>query len=149
VHHIKTVRVLRIDPLADEYNELLRRYGYPSSANILRSEAENLSQAVPCDHFHIAYSRNALDHSWQPARCISEMLKIVRKGGHVYISGATDEGVRQNYEGLHQWNFRAKGTDDFIIWRPGESISLRDYLGDSVKFTASGNDEEFELSITK
>jgi hypothetical protein len=63
IHPSKVVRILMVDPLADEYNDLLRENGYGAYANIVGMEGENLSRDLPNNHFHIAYSRNALDHS--------------------------------------------------------------------------------------
>jgi len=148
-HPTKTVRILMIDPLADEYNDILRRNGYASCANIFKAEGEVLSEVLPRNHFHIAYARNALDHSWDPARCIREMVAIIRVGGYLFVEGATDEGERQKYEGLHQWNFRASGTDDCLIWRPDQEIKLKDFLGSSVKIAAYSDKEWIQLTITK
>ena len=149
LHPSKVVRVLQADPLADEYNRILRDHNYGHHANIVRIDGERLSSELPHEHFDIAYSRNALDHSWDPLRCIDGMLQITRVGGHVFFEGHTDEGVRQNYHGLHQWNFRSLPDGDCLLWRPGTEVRLRERMGDAVDFISRGNDHWFSVSITK
>jgi hypothetical protein len=79
------------------------------------------------DRFDVAYSRNALDHAVDPVLIVENMLGVVRSGGHVVLRHMRNEGVRQSYVQLHQWNFDERGGH-LIVWRPGWETDLNERL---------------------
>ena len=97
------IEVVAVDPLADEYNALLDELGvdYPIRPAVGRGEAlfEQFGQ-----DFDFVYTRNALDHAHSPARCIEEICSVLRPGGLLYLEGFFNEGTRNRWGGLHQWD---------------------------------------------
>ena len=72
-------------------------------------------------------TRNALDHAVDPVLIVENMLGVVRSGGHVVLRHTRNEGVRQSYVQLHQWNFDERGGH-LIVWRPGSETDLNERL---------------------
>ena len=89
------------------------------------AESENLVEAFGENRFDVVHSRNALDHVFDPARSVREMLAVCKPGGAVFFQGHTNEGVTEGYQGYHQWNFLWE-DDEFIIWRPFSRMRLSD-----------------------
>lgn len=77
-------------------------------------EAERLADAFGENSFDLVYARNCLDHGYDPMLAIQQMLKVVRVGGVVLFEHGVNEGERQGYQGLHQWNF-CVSDDRFVI----------------------------------
>lgn len=97
------IPITAVDPLADAYNAI--PFPCPKPVTTQFGFGEDLSQLFPCDTFDIAHARNSLDHSADPLCCITEMLKVVKPGGHVILHHCRSEGSRGGYGGLHQWDF--------------------------------------------
>ena len=103
------------DALADSYNLLLRKYGLTEFPAIRLIKAEELSNVFDRNTFDWIACSNALDHCEDPARAIGEMIRVCRLGGVVSIVSIENEGLRQSYGGLHQWNLEAK-DDGIWLW---------------------------------
>lgn len=128
-HPSRHLRMTLIDPLAGPYTKLLEECGYKSHPVIYPIEVENLDRDLPDNHFHIAWSRNALDHSWDPLRGIRNMIRITRPGGKIIIKVAVNEGQTQNYLGLHQWNFRPRKDGVCELWNKTRTFNLNEEIG--------------------
>jgi SAM-dependent methyltransferase len=100
----KTVILIPVDALAPDYDLLLHEAGIVPPVRTLPMHGERLTQAFPPDYFDAVNCGNALDHFYDPARAVREMLGVTRPGGIVRIVTHENEGERQGYEGLHQWN---------------------------------------------
>jgi SAM-dependent methyltransferase len=103
------MELICVDPLADAYNELLEGFDVPRIESV---KAEELSSRFGPE-FDYVHCANALDHCEDPARAFEEMWKVCRPGGLVSVVSVENEGRRQHYEGLHQWDLRA---DDQGLW---------------------------------
>lgn len=123
------VELVAVDPLAEAYAALLAEAAV-TPWNVTRwSEAERLSE-MKLGLFDVVYSRNALDHSYDPTRAIIEMTKVCKPTGLVFLEGSVNESVKQNAAGLHQWNFMPIDSGELVIWQPnGAAVSLRQALG--------------------
>jgi len=117
------LEIRAVDALADEYNESLDRAGVKPVVRTEHCDTENLSDLFEADEFDITCARNTLDHSRDPVRCIREMLRVTKPGGFVLLQHAQNVAVKEQYLGMHQWNFEVKGNA-VRIWRPGSSTDL-------------------------
>ena len=92
-HPGKTLHITATDPLADEYNRVLREVGVdpPVWTHVCRGE-DLLDQFAP-EAFDIVYARNALDHSFDAARVIDNMVVLAKQGGHVVLRHLRSEGA--------------------------------------------------------
>jgi SAM-dependent methyltransferase len=107
-----------VDPLGHLYRRILDEQhppglqptanGGPSRAvpaRPLALRAEALTSLFAHNSFDMVASRNAIDHSQDPLRCLSEMVATVKPGRFVVLELFEREGAIQNYRDLHKWNF--------------------------------------------
>ncbi|MBU1863222.1 MAG: class I SAM-dependent methyltransferase [Candidatus Omnitrophica bacterium] len=99
-----------VDPFADGYRKLLDEFNIASHPAVIvqQIEGERLTEKFDCDSFDIAYSRNALDHAYDPLQCIREMIQVTKKGRYIIIQVAPKEGSRNRWHGGHKWDFFLK-----------------------------------------
>lgn len=141
----RSIEIVAIDPLADEYNASLDKAGIIPLVRTRRGEGERLSEYFPESSFDLTYAVNCLDHAADPYEAIRQMLLVVKPGGFAQLEHATNEAERQKYHGLHQWNFSEEGGR-FIISRPGTRIDVQEQLGDMVS-EARVNAKENWISV--
>lgn len=121
------VDVVAVDPLAHQYDEILARKGIVPPNRTLQGEAEKLLEQFPEASFDFVYSSNALDHSYEPMTAIRNMVLLCKPGGIVFLRHFENEAERENFAGLHKWNFFRRGTD-MIIANRAEEISVANSL---------------------
>ncbi len=51
------------------------------------------------------FMQNSLDQTVDPYKVVNGCLSVLRQGGILSISGFTNEGLMQKYDGLHKHNF--------------------------------------------
>jgi hypothetical protein len=83
------------------------------------------------DSFDIVHAQNSLDHSHNPFQAIQQMLAVVKPSGYVRLEHAANEGQRQNYQGLHQWNLDVR-NGQLIVWNLKTAINISEELRDVV-----------------
>ena len=133
------IEVVGVDPLADTYNTLLDKQGLVPCNRTLRGEGEHLSE-LELGLFDLVYSRNALDHAYDPIRAIREMTKLCKASGAVFFEGNVNESCRERGVGLHQWNFMPVDNGDLVVWQMNKkATSLRSALGENLQVQASGS----------
>jgi SAM-dependent methyltransferase len=133
------IAVEAVDPLADDYAEMLAAQGITPFIPTRKGDAERLSDYGYAD-FDLVYSRNALDHAYDPLAALKEMIGVCRVGGVVFLEGTVNEGKRNNYQGLHNWNFMPQPDGDLSIWNRSTEHSARAELGEAVTIRASGGE---------
>jgi hypothetical protein len=116
------VELTCVDALGAEYNKLFDRYGFDKYPRIQTVRGEMLSQVFGHNTFHMVNCANALDHFCDPRASFIEMLSVCRVGGIVTLVSVENEGRRQDYHGLHQWNLQA---DDDGVWLSGPQAKSR------------------------
>jgi SAM-dependent methyltransferase len=119
----KTLTIVPVDPLADEYERVLREAGLNPPIPTIRVAGEALLEHFGPRKFDIAYATNALDHSADPFEIISNMVAVVRPGGVVLLRHKRNEGEQARYGGLHQWNFDVV-EDDLLVWNNAVKIKV-------------------------
>jgi SAM-dependent methyltransferase len=123
----RTVEITPVDPLAPEYNALLDELNLTPLVRTQPGEVERLSELFPSNHFDLVYCQNALDHVYDPVRGIREMLEVVQPHHAVVLMHNVNEGEREHYFGLHQWNF-CREQDDFVIWSADRRVRVNEEM---------------------
>jgi SAM-dependent methyltransferase len=123
----KKLTIVPVDPLADEYDRLLREAKLDPPIRTVRVAGEALVEHFGSRRFDIAYATNALDHSADPFTIISNMVAVVRVGGVVLLRHKRNEGDSARYGGLHQWNFDAV-DDDLVLWNEVVQVNVASEL---------------------
>jgi SAM-dependent methyltransferase len=119
----KTLTIVPVDPLADEYERLLRDAELHPPIRTIRVAGEELREYFGSRRFDIAYAVNSLDHSADPFTIISNMVAVVRPGGIVLLRHKRNEGESARYGGLHQWNFDVAG-DSLLVWNNAVEVKV-------------------------
>lgn len=128
------IEIVAIDPLAHEYDALFEKYKVTPAVRTVFGEAEKIGE-YGLGKFDLTYSRNALDHSYDPITAIDAMVAATRDDGAVLFEGSVNEGEKNKYHGLHQWNFLPEG-EDLVVWNSTARISLAEHLGSKAKVSA-------------
>jgi SAM-dependent methyltransferase len=137
----KTLTIVPVDPLADEYARLLRRLDLEPPVPTTRVAGEELVEHFRPEQFDIAYSANALDHSADPLLIISNMVTVVRQGGVVILRHKRNEGQSARYGGLHQWNFDVV-EGNLVLWNEAHEIDVGAALAGRAATSAWISDSE-------
>jgi SAM-dependent methyltransferase len=119
----KTLTIVPVDPLADEYERLLSEAGLDPPIRTSSVAGEELLEHFGPRRFDIAYAVNSLDHSADPFTIISNMVAVVRAGGVVLLRHKRNEGESARYGGLHQWNFDVVG-DSLLVWNNAVEVDV-------------------------
>jgi ubiquinone/menaquinone biosynthesis C-methylase UbiE len=115
-HPTKELRIIAVDPLADEYKSLFRKHGISPAVQPMKCEGEQLTEFFQGKQFDYVHARNAIDHSRDALKCIYEMVNVTRSGGLVILNHETDEGKRESWRGLHMWCFNVTRDGDLRIY---------------------------------
>jgi len=137
----KTLEIVAVDPLAGEYDRLLREAGLEPPVRTIAVAGERLLEHFGSRRFDVAYATNALDHSADPLAIISNMVTLVRPGGAVLLRHKRNEGQSARYGGLHQWNFDVV-DDRLVVWNDAFRVDVGAALGGRVAATAWISDGE-------
>ena len=131
----KTLTIVAVDPLAEEYERLLREASLTPPVWTIHVAGEALLEHFGTGTFDIAYASNALDHSADPFIIISNMVAVVRRGGVVLLRHKRNEGESARYGGLHQWNFDVDG-ERLIVWNNAVEVDVGSELRGRARTTA-------------
>jgi SAM-dependent methyltransferase len=131
----KRLTIVPVDPLADEYDNLLDAAGLEPPIRTIRVAGEALLEHFGSRRFDIAYASNALDHSADPFAIISNMVSVVHPGGAVLLRHKRNEGQSARYGGLHQWNFDVAG-DELLLWNDSVEVNVGSALAGRAQTTA-------------
>lgn len=108
------LNITAVDPLANVYDKILERYSVVPLIRTRKLDAEKLTTEFSENSFDLVFARNCIDHSYCPEKAILEMLKVAKKNCHVLLMHRPDEAEKENWRGLHQWNF-SEVNGDFIV----------------------------------
>jgi SAM-dependent methyltransferase len=100
----KDLTVVALDPLADEYNEILDEIGLVAPAPPVPGRGEELIDMFGSDVFDFVLSANALDHCADPVRVVAEMVGVAKPGAMIFLHHLVDVAEHERHQGLHQWN---------------------------------------------
>jgi SAM-dependent methyltransferase len=119
----RRVEIVPVDALAEQYASLLARLSITSPVKTIAGHGEDLLANFSENQFDLAYSSNALDHSYDPLRAIRQMLAVVKPSCYVYLWHFANAGLQEGYHGLHQWNFDIR-KGEFMIGGRDKTYSL-------------------------
>jgi SAM-dependent methyltransferase len=142
------LRIIAVDPLASEYDHILRRYNISPIVRTEYCEAERLSEKFPSGFFDLIHIQNALDHSHDPLEGIKQMLKVLKNNCFIFMAHFTNEAEKGKYVGFHQWNF-CREDDKFIIWNKDTRIDVHEALKSLAEVTISGDQDWNVVEIRK
>lgn len=110
-----------VDAIAEDYHNLLKINNINRNGqSIIQSNVEDILQVLKKKSFDIIYSKNALDHTYNPLIAIENLIKLLSKKGVIILEHFINEGEYTNYFGLHQWNFYLKDNDFYISSKNNE-----------------------------
>jgi ubiquinone/menaquinone biosynthesis C-methylase UbiE len=115
------------DALAEHFDRLLEKNQVIPPVRTVQCNAERLTSRFSAGSFDLVFCQNALDHAYDPVAAIDEMVRVLKPAGSVFLRHFENEGYREAYSGLHQWNFTVDGGD-FVIWNPRARINLSQRL---------------------
>jgi len=115
----KTLRITAVDPNAEHYAELFRKYEIAPLCPPMKGYAEELSRHFSSSSFDLVHARNSLDHSRDPLKAFNEIIAVLKPGHYAVLTHKISEGKVERYWGPHQWNFYPK-DGQFWISRPGK-----------------------------
>lgn len=120
--------IIAIDLFAEHYNRFMmrKRYNYPIKP--LKGKGEKLQDLFKENYFDMVYSSNALDHVSSPQKTFLGMYGIVKEGGIIFIEGYVNEGSREHWNGLHQFDLYPHEGHLLCRNKRGKIINLTDGL---------------------
>lgn len=124
----RELRVVAVDPLADEYVKLLREGGVDVPVLPIACAGEELVERFGEASFDVAYALNSLDHSADPMVVLDNMRRVLRPGGRIALTHMRKEGERNGYFGIHFWNLDYE-DGRFVIWNREERHDVATELG--------------------
>ena len=144
----RTLELTPTDPLANDYARILRAHNVTPPVPTQFCCAERLTSKFPENHFDLAYSRNALDHSFEPLAAISQMLKVIKPDCTILLEHLLNEAETEKYYGLHQWNFTQR-DNQFIIWNKRTTLNVAAELGPQAQITSTVANNWLTVTIKK
>jgi ubiquinone/menaquinone biosynthesis C-methylase UbiE len=118
------INVSPSDLLANEYKSLYERFQiYP---NIPIEQQDMTCLTYEDEKFDIVYCRNSLDHCSDPKKALSEMFRVCKKDGWIYLDHIINVAENEHYYGLHQWNIEPF-KEDCRIWNKKTSFLLSQF----------------------
>lgn len=125
----KRVEVVATDALAEDYARTMREAGIEPPAPPVACSGEEVLERFGPDSFDVAFIANALDHTADPLLVLDNMLAAVGDSGRVALAHMRNEGVRNNYFGIHFWNIECR-DGSFVIWNPEVTHDVTERLAD-------------------
>lgn len=145
----RKVDLVPIDPLATVYNALLEANGISPPVRTEHGEGEQIAQIYPENSFDLVHAQNSLDHVHDPLKAITGALRVVRPGGFVYLAHTVNEGAREGYGGLHQWNFALEGGSFTITSKTGQKTNVSRELANAARMNPSIHEGMLIVRIQK
>jgi len=122
-----SLEISATDALAEYFDGLLEKNGVVPPVRSLQCNAERLTSRFAPASFDLVFCQNALDHVYDPVAAIDEMIDVLKPGGAIFLRHFQNEGYREAYSGLHQWNFSVE-NGDFVIWNPRVRVDVTRHL---------------------
>jgi SAM-dependent methyltransferase len=130
-HRTKRIEITATDLLASEYDRLLAELDIVPLVRTVHADAERLVEQFGLDAFDIVHAQNCIDHTTHPQQAIEQMVAVARPGGYVVLFHAENEGEREHYDQLHQWNFTCEDGAFIIRDRMGRTTNVTEQLAAS------------------
>jgi SAM-dependent methyltransferase len=119
----RKIHIEALDVNGELYRELFERHQVTPPVVTKTSEAEKVNELYEANTFDFAFSRNALDHCYDPIKGIKNMVELIKPGSYALLMHRRNEGHSQGYRGAHLWNFDAEG-EEVIVYNPSVKYTL-------------------------
>ena len=123
-HPSKRLEITATDLLAPDYDRLLAELGIVPPVRTIYADAERLAEQFGEGAFDIVHGQNCVDHTADPLRAIDQMVAVTKPGGWVVLFHAENEGQRERYNQLHQWDFTCEAGSFVIRDRAGRTVNV-------------------------
>jgi ubiquinone/menaquinone biosynthesis C-methylase UbiE len=120
--------VVCVDPLANFYSSLHKKYSTQYNARLVAGYGEELHRKFTAGHFHLAFTQNSLDHSTNPQQFVRSMFEVVKSGGHLVFVGYNRTGSAERWTGPHQWDIEVEG-DQLLLTNKTQTIHKKSLTG--------------------
>ena len=130
-HPSKRLEITATDLLANDYDRLLAELGVVPPVRTVHADAERLVDRFGACAFDVVHAQNCIDHTADPHRAIDQMVAVTRPGGYVVMYHAENEGKREQYNQLHQWNFTCEDGAFVIRDRMERTVNVTERLAAS------------------
>lgn len=127
-HPSKRLEITATDLLAPDYDRLLAELDIVPPVRTVYADAERLVEKFGHDAFDIVHGQNCIDHTADPQLAIEQMVAVTKPGGFVVMYHAENEGQREGYNQLHQWNFTCEAGSFIIRDRKGRTVNMTQQL---------------------
>lgn len=102
------IEIVASDVLAKEYKEITDEYGIELLIPIEYQDMTNLT--YPDESFDVVHCINTLDHIKDIKKAISEMKRICKSGGWIYLRHGPKQ--KTQLRGHHYWDCTGEGFDN-------------------------------------
>ena len=147
----RRIHIEAVDVNGNLYQELFKKYQITPPVVTKNSEAEKIHELYEPETFDFAFSRNALDHCYDPIKAIKNMVKLIKPQGYVVLLHRRNEGLSQGYRGAHLWNFDVE-QNEVVVYNPANKYKLGEELSDvkiQYKIEKTPKDEWIHVAIYK
>lgn len=124
-HEAGLFRLTCCDALGAEYHQLFEKHGVSQPLPILPIYGEDIDYI---EDYHIAFSKNALDHCLLPVTVFENMVRSVKRGGYIIIWSYVDEGSAMSWSGGHQYNLNLEENQLTLTSKDGTKRILTESL---------------------
>ena len=144
----RNINITAIDPLAEMYNDLYKKYDVNPPIKTTYAKVESLTSVFKENTFNLVIATNSLDHSENPIEGLKEMVKCAKPNSWIILNHARNEGINRNYSGFHQWNFYIENEIFYMIDRSGLEYNINEILSNQ-KIIAKNKGDRVILNICK
>ena len=143
----RKIDIEALDVNGDLYREMFQKHQVTPPVITKTSEAEKVDELYEEDSFHFAFSRNALDHCYDPIKAIQNMVKLIKPGCYVLLLHRRNEGHSQGYRGAHLWNFDGVG-EKVVVYNPSVKYDLQQELpGTEVQYRLRDTEKDHWIYV--
>jgi ubiquinone/menaquinone biosynthesis C-methylase UbiE len=135
--------------LAHEYDRLLAELKIEPLVRPIYADAERLVEQFGQNSYDIVHGQNCIDHTANPTHAIEQMLAVSKPQGFVVLCHAENEGKREQYQQLHQWDFTCESGSFVIGDRRGMKIDMTKRLASYCEIECTRNGEVIITGIRK
>lgn len=132
----RSIDLIPIDPLADDYQQLLTKNNLQPPVPTQKGYGERLAEQFPENSFDLIHARNSIDHCLDPVAVILDCVRVLKPGCYFYLNHYRNEGTAADYYGLHQWNFDLLDGQFGVSDRFGKVTSISSALDGMARVTS-------------
>lgn len=123
-----SAKIYASDILKKEYDEVFEKRG---CKRVIPIEYQNIEKLTyPDGFFDIVHCVNTIDHTADAKAAISELVRVCKPGGWIYLRHGFNQ--KKRFRGEHKWNFNVTHKGQTCTISDGEEMFFLDRYGDFV-----------------